>query len=263
MTAEAWAVLTLAAYLVIAFALLLRDVLRCEAGPVVWLLYVVERTYVPLMFRWRANRRCPYPHDGGALIVANHCSPVDPLMLWMNHHLDGPRRPIRVIQFLMAREFAETRGMQWMFRAMRVIKVERTGRDMAAAREAYRRLKDGGLVGVFPEGRINTGEGLLPFTPGAAWLALKSEAPVYPVFIHNAPPGHNMVEPFRTPSRVRVTYGEPIDLSGYAGRKTTDELLEEVAELMRRRVAELGCIHPGPASDEQHPAADRSLRIAN
>ena len=55
------------------------------------MLYVVNRLYCILRCHWRANRRCPFPDDGPALIVANHRSPVDPMLVWMNHHLAGSR----------------------------------------------------------------------------------------------------------------------------------------------------------------------------
>lgn len=239
-TAAQW---TLTAYLLLAVVLIGRQAASCEHGWKVWWLYVVERLYVGLVYHWRANRRCPYPDDGPAIIIANHRSPVDPLFLWMNHHLAGTRRRIRAISFLMAREYYEIKSMRWMYRALQCIPVERDGKDMRAVREAIRRLQGGELVGIFPEGRINEGEGLLPPAGyGMAFLALKTKAPVYPAYIHNSPRGRTMLEPFYTPSRVRVTFGEPVDLSAYYDRRRSEELLEEVTDLLMRRIAELGGI---------------------
>jgi len=52
-----------------------------------------------------------------------------------------------------------------------------------------------------------------------------------------------MVRPFCTPSRVRVTYGEPVDLARYWNHRVTHELLTEVTDLLMRRLAELGGTH--------------------
>jgi 1-acyl-sn-glycerol-3-phosphate acyltransferase len=126
---------------------------------------------------------------------------------------------------------------------MQVIPVDRDGRDMGPVKEALRRLRGGRLVGIFPEGRINDRCGaseLLAGNPGMAWLALHSRAPVCPVFIHDAPQGANMVAPFHTFARVRLVYGEPIDLSGFYGRRITQDLLQEVTGELMRRLAELG-----------------------
>lgn len=240
MTPDTVAKLVLAGYALFATVAIVWQCLRSGVAWGVWVLYVVERLYLPLMFHWRANRRCPFPAEGPALVIANHRSPVDPLFLWMNTHLAGPRRRVRIVRFMMAREYEGVPGVGWITRNVRTINVERDGRDLKGAREALDALKGGDLVGVFPEGRINEGTELLPADSGIAWLALRSEAPVYPVFIHGAPQGKTMVEPFRTPSRVRVTYGEPIDLSEFYGRRKSQNLLREVTDLLMQRLAELG-----------------------
>ena len=240
---ELVAQLTLAAYAVIATAAVAWQLLSKIAWQV-WVLYFVERIYVPFFFHWRSNRRSPFPADGPALIVANHRSPIDPLLLWMNHHLSSPQHRIRRIRFLMAREYGDVPGIGWITRNVRTINVDRNGKDLKGAKEALRGLKQGDLIGIFPEGRINDGEGLLPADTGVAWLALRSEVPVYPAFIHNSPVGKSLLACFWTRSRVRVVFGDPIDLSAYYGRRKSQELLREVTDLMMSHVAELGGLQP-------------------
>ena len=245
MTAEVSALITLGGYLAGAVSLVIRSVLRCEDGPGVWLLYLIERLYVPLMFRWRAtNGPSPLPSQGGALIIANHRSPADPLMVWMNHHLrgQGGERTIRVIEFLTAREYSNPSGLGWIVRTMRSILVDRDGQDIRPAREAIRRLKNGRIVGIFPEGGIGTGCGLREANTGVAFLALKAGVPVYPIFIQGVEydgVSDIMVAFFRR-QRVRVTYGKPVDLSEYSAVRPSQETLTEVTNLLMARLAELG-----------------------
>ena len=105
------------------------------------------------------------------------------------------------------------------------------------------RLKQGRLIGVFPEGAINETPGILrPALPGSAWLALKAGCPVFPVFIHDAPQGTTMVNTFYTRSKVRITYGEPIDFSKWANQKSSPEVLREVTAHMMQTLADLGGI---------------------
>ncbi|MEX1097195.1 MAG: lysophospholipid acyltransferase family protein [Planctomycetales bacterium] len=241
---EFLAVLTLVAYASIAAAVVVANRYRKAPAWDVWLLYCVERIYLPLMFHWRANRRAPFPEQGAALVIANHRSPVDPLMIWMNHHLSWPSRRVRVIGFLTAKEYCELPGVRRITRAVRSIPVERGGSDMGPAREALRRLQNGELVGVFPEGRINLRAGLLEATPGIAWLALRAQVPVFPVFLHGTPQKGSMVAPFYTPSRVRVTFGEPIDLSAYRDRPKSRPVLMEVTRLLMERLAATGGLDP-------------------
>jgi 1-acyl-sn-glycerol-3-phosphate acyltransferase len=158
---------------------------------------------------------------------------------------DGYR--IRPIEFLTAREYTEIGGfIGFVCRHMQAIPVERDGRDMDSAKKALRRLQADHLVGIFPEGRINRGSGLLPAIPGVAWLALKGGKPVIPVFVHGAPQSDSMVKPFCTLSRVGVIFGEPIDLSEFAGQRMTPDLLNRVTELLMQRVAETGRLQRAP-----------------
>lgn len=254
MDSELSAQLTLAAYAAVSLFVIGWQVVRCDIGWQAWMLHCVQRVYSGMRYHWRSNRRCPFPQTGGALIIANHRSPIDPMMVWTNSHLTGPKPKFRVISFLMAREYYDNRSLNWMFRALQSIPVERGGNDTGPVREALRRLKQGQLVGVFPEGRINLGDGLLDASPGIAWLALKANVPVFPVFIHGAPQGDRMVEPFLKLARVRVTYGDAIDLSAYQGRRTSQELLKQVTDLLMQRLAELGGIAcPGPDTPETVP----------
>src|SRR6185437_1256016 len=128
----------------------------------------------------------------------------------------------------------------WVCEHMQSIPVDRHGRDMKPAHAALERLKQGHLLGVFPEGKINAGEGVLEGDPGIAWLALRAKVPVYPVYIHNSPRPITMLQPFYTPARVRVKYGQAIDLSAYYGQPKTQKVLIEVTDLLMRRLAELG-----------------------
>lgn len=201
MTPDQLAQLMLLAYAAIAVGLALLSVRRCRDGWRVWLLYFVNRLFVAFIFHWRANGRCPYPESSGAIILSNHRSPLDLMLAWMNSHLrsEEPARSIRVIGYLMAREYYEQPGLVgWIGRAMQSIPVDRNGRDIGPTREAIRRLERGDLIGIFPEGGINMGEGLREANPGIAFLALKAGVPVIPVYIHGAPQGESMTEPFYT-----------------------------------------------------------------
>lgn len=236
MTPDTVAGLTLAAYLLAATLLVVWRALRCPEGWRLWMLYIVDSLYCRLCFHWRADRRCPFLDARPALVIANHRSPVDPLLIWVGI---ANRRPV---EFMTAREYFGLRGLKFILGAQRAIPVARDGKDMAATRAALRRLDKGRILGVFPEGRINRNAGpqLLPAGPGIAFLALHSRAPVYPVFIENAPRGTSMVDPFWSFTRVKVHYGDAVDLSAFYGRRHTPELLAEVTELLMSRLRTLG-----------------------
>src|SRR5262245_40081247 len=251
MTADMWGLSIVALYLASGTAAVVYSLRQCRSGWQLWLLNVISRFYTPFFFRQRISADCPFPVDGGALILANHRSPVDPMFIFSATPMKRTGYEIRRVEFLTAAEYCDLGGpLGFITKHMHVIPVARSGRDMGPVKEALRRIKDGKLVGVFPEGRINTGRGLLPGSSGVAWLALHSRAPVYPVFIHNAPQAETMVAPFVKFCRSHVTYGEPVDLSAYYGRRISQPLLDEVTHMLMSRLAELGGFEYAPSVEE-------------
>lgn len=262
MTADQAAIAVLCLYAAVAAVAPFWQAFRCPAGPMLWWLYVAERLFCGLLWHVRGlapdgrQLRCPFPQDSPALIVANHRSPVDPIVLWQNSHLAGRRPLLRPISFLMAREYYEDRRLTWFYRAMRSIPVTRGGNDAAAVRQSIQHLKAGDLVGIFPEGGINTGPpGLRPANPGVAFLALSTYAPVYPVYIDGSPVSSSMVRAFFSPARTRLVYGAPIDLSPYRGKRKTQEMLREATDLIMNTVAALGGVtYAGTLTEEAEPS---------
>ncbi len=249
MNSEHIAQLTLFAYIALALGLLLASKRRCRDGWKVWLLYLIERIHVAFVCHWRANDRCPFPDSGGAIILSNHRSPLDPQLVWMNHHLrhDDAARSIRVIGFMMAREYYEMPGpVGWVSHAMRSVPVGRDGQDVSPIRETLRRLDAGDLIGIFPEGGIHLGKGLRAANSGVAYLALRAGVPVIPVYVHGVTQTEDMITPFYTPCRVRVSYGTPIDLSHLYEKRKTQELLQAVTDALMQRLAELGGVKYQP-----------------
>jgi 1-acyl-sn-glycerol-3-phosphate acyltransferase len=247
MSADWYARACLLLYALVAAAVVTLQARRAVASWQLWVLHVISRIFTPLMFQQRLEGGCSLPALGGALVIGNHRSPTDPMLIFSGSPCKRDGFRIRPVEFLTAREYTEIGGfIGFVCRHMQSIPVERDGRDMDSAKRALRRLQHDHLVGIFPEGRINTGSGLLPGNPGVAWLALKGGKPVIPVFIHDAPQPGGMVRPFLTPCKVRVIYGEPVDLSRFAGQKVTPDLLNRVTDLLMQRLAETGGIQRAP-----------------
>jgi len=249
MSADGYALAALAFYAAVAIVVTTIQARHSAATWQVWILHVIARTYSSLLFQIRIRQLCPLPSEGGAFLIVNHRSPVDPLLVFAAspRRRDGYR--IRPLEFLTASEYTRIGGfIGFVCKHMQSIPVDRDGRDMEPAKEALRRLQNGHIVGIFPEGRINTGDGLLPGNPGVAWLAIKAGMPVIPTFIHGAPQPGGMVKPFYTPARCRVVFGEPFDLSEFAGQRLTPDLLGHVTEFLMQRLAETGGLARKPLS---------------
>jgi 1-acyl-sn-glycerol-3-phosphate acyltransferase len=138
------------------------------------------------------------PADGPVVMVANHTGVLDgPLMAIVSP------RPVHV---LTKREMYDGR-LGGFLMASGQIPVHREGPDPAAVKAALRVLRDGGVVGVFPEGTRGAGA-VEHVKPGAAYLAMAAGASVVPlVLLGTRLPGgsNNSLPPPGSP--IVMTYG--------------------------------------------------------
>jgi 1-acyl-sn-glycerol-3-phosphate acyltransferase len=249
--------------LTIAIAILVYRAAKCSAGWRAWVCYQTAMIYNFFLPRCTATNACTYPEHGPAIIVANHTSPADPVLLWMRHFAQFRKPRLRVIGYMMAKEYYVRGGiLTWICKAMESIPVERNGQDMAPIKEALRRLQAGHLLGLFPEGGINVespNERLRAGGTGVAWLALRSKAPVIPVFITDAPRSESMVWVFFQRSHTKLTYGPPVDLSQWQNDKPSHSDLMEATDKIMQSIASLGGLQITPSSTRAtRPAKDGS-----
>ncbi len=149
---------------------------------------------------------CRLPKTGPAILVANHVSPVDPLLLQATTD--------RVIVWMMAKEYFEMPILKTAFEKLTFIPVSRSGRDTAALKAALRTLDAGKVLGIFPEGRISTNGQIGKLQPGAAMIAERSGAGVWPAFLRGTMPQWNILRAYLEPQEVVVAHGERVELDG-------------------------------------------------
>jgi 1-acyl-sn-glycerol-3-phosphate acyltransferase len=181
------------------------------------------RAFTSYFHRLRVLTPIPIPPAGGAILVANHTSSLDPILL----QAANPR----LITWMMAKEYGVVFGTRWFFNAIEPIMVERSGRDMAATRAALRALKDGKLLGIFPEGRIETSRDLMEFQTGVALLASRSGAPVYPAYIDGTLREKGMVEACMKPQEATLAFGPAVQFDGaIEGREALDDATRRIRD---------------------------------
>jgi 1-acyl-sn-glycerol-3-phosphate acyltransferase len=147
------------------------------------------------------------PEKGGAIVVSNHFSGLDALLL-----IAASNRPLR---FLIAKEQYQRFGVQWLLRGIGCIPVEREKRPQQAFRAALRMLAQGECVALFPHGGIHLdSDPPRRLKGGVAKLAQLSGCPIYPVRLDGiAGLGHTIgAIPMRSHALLKV--GEPIDIKG-------------------------------------------------
>lgn len=128
------------------------------------------KVFYPLRLRGVENM----PERGGALIVANHVSYADALLLWI-----ASPRPIR---FMGTDEMLRFPLMRWVYRKFNVIAVS-PNRAKEAVSKSVAALKAGDVVCVFPEGALTRTGMLMPFKKGAELMVRLSGAVALPASI--------------------------------------------------------------------------------
>jgi len=194
------------------------------------------RAYTHLWHRWSSNGPSPVPATGPAILVSNHTCSADPMFL-----LAGSSR---LISFAVAREHFSFHPLaRWLLDYAHCVPVTRNGRDACAARNLLTCLAEGRVVCIFPEGNLSgvVRNRFIAYKHGAAFLALATRAPVFPVYIAGGPRTDLLVNSWvlPTPRAVRVNYGAAVDLSPYYGQPRTRRLLEEVTRRLRECILEL------------------------
>jgi 1-acyl-sn-glycerol-3-phosphate acyltransferase len=177
--------------------------MRAEERPSIRFLHRLVDIYIRGYHNVSVVSPCQIPDSGPAILVCNHVSSLDPMLLqWACP---------RLITWMMAREYYVP-GTRWLFDIIRTIPVERSKRDVVATRAAMRALEDGQVLGIFPEGRLAEGKIIGPFQTGVAMMAMKSGVGVYPASVEGTMRDRGMLEPFFFPQRARVAFGERLEL---------------------------------------------------
>lgn len=120
----------------------------------------------------------PLPEAGACLIICNHLTWRDPIIL-----CDALK--YRQPHFMAKKELFKVPVVGWLVRALGAYPVNRGGADVGAIKHTIAMLQDGVTVGMFPQGHRYNGQDPRTTKPkmGAAMIALKADVPVLPVFI--------------------------------------------------------------------------------
>jgi 1-acyl-sn-glycerol-3-phosphate acyltransferase len=145
------------------------------------------------------------PHNGPAIVVCNHISPLDPTLIQSACRY-------RLITWMMAKEYMDLPVLGSAFRLLGVIPVDRGSRETGPLRTALRQLKEGRIIGIFPEGKIpDTADGnMLDFQPGVALMAIKANVPVYPAYLDGTQRNKQMVRAMLQRSSSVISFGPEV-----------------------------------------------------
>ncbi len=159
------------------------------------------------------------PKHGKAIIVANHSSNWDPIIIAMLTY--------RKIHYLGKAELFKIPLLAWFFRQVQVIPVERNKVKPRTIIDCMKLLKNGHILGIFPEGkRVKEGENVEPMD-GFVTFALRQDAPIIPIHIEGK------IRPWH---RINIIIGKPIDLTATYGNKVKDSVQKRIASQIMNEI---------------------------
>jgi len=182
-------------------------------------LRVVCRVLGVAMFRIRVFGREHVPKSGGVLVVSNHQSHLDPVLVGLAFD--------RRLNYVARDTLFGFAPFAWLMMSLDAIPIDREGSGLGGLKESLRRLKDGEMLLIFPEGtRTRDGE-VGTLKPGFLALARRAKVPLLPVGLDGAYeswPRRNLLP---QPAVIQIRFAPPLAPETMS-TMSDDELLSEV-----------------------------------
>jgi 1-acyl-sn-glycerol-3-phosphate acyltransferase len=173
-----------------------------------------------VLYRLKAEGLDHIPKHGPVIICCNHISNLDPPIL--GTPLD------RRVHYMAKAELFSIPLFSTLIRSLGAFPVKRGGVSKESIKLAIQMLKDGKMLGVFPQGSRHNTSGM--GKKGAAMLALKANAVVVPAAI---------IGNYRLFRKVKIRFGHPVDLSEFAAggsdelEAATEKIMAAISQLLR------------------------------
>lgn len=183
------------------------------------------------------------PEEGGLILAVNHLSRLDPPLVY--GLLDR-----KELTALVANKYLTYPFFRWIVNVVGGIWVDREDADIHALRVARDYLKNGGGLGIAPEGTRSRTGALIPAKTGVAYLAEKAGVPIVPVAISGTEAAVKQILKLRRP-QITMQFGELFRLPSIGNKDRNNALKRNTDEIMCRIAAMLPSAYWGVYAD--HP----------
>lgn len=152
------------------------------------------------------------------IIMANHQSWLDPVILAL------PCKEYE-IRFVGKKELTKYKPMAWLVNKLHMITVDRHNTDLQAMRQCSKVLREGKVLGIFPEGTRHQPDLMSEVETGTAVLALRANVPLLPVYVS---------QKLRAFRRTEVYIGKPMDISDLSAQGFDAQVVNQLTERIRQ-----------------------------
>ena len=177
--------------------------------------------YIPV-YRIKVINKNYVPKEGAYIICANHVNMLDALAVVCTNK--------RKVRFICKDTMFRSKILSWALKSADTIPLNRDKNDIEAMKRTIKGIKNGDLLGIFPEGTRKGMEKNMKAKNGAAFFAIKTGVKVIPLGIQGS---------FKPFSKVKMIYGEPLDFSEYRGKEKDKETLDKVTDIIMDNIVML------------------------
>jgi 1-acyl-sn-glycerol-3-phosphate acyltransferase len=192
--------------------------------PFIWkALQIVARVGTTLLFDLKVYGLRHIPEAGGFLLVSNHQSYIDPVLLGV--------RLTRPLSYMAKSGLFKFAPFEWLIRQLGAFPIKQGSADIRALKEAIGRVQEGHALTIFPEGTRSPDGRLQPIEPGIALVIRKAKIPVIPAVIIGSSQAWPVGQKMFHPAPIRVLYGSPMDLAGLDREQIVERIGRKFAEM--------------------------------
>lgn len=183
---------------------------------------IVYYCFYKLIYRIEKVNEKNVPDEGAYIICANHINMLDALSV-----VCACKRKVR---FICKESMFKNKALGWALKLSDTIPINRDKNDLESMKRSLKALKNGEVLGIFPEGTRKGMEKNLQAKSGAAFFSLKTGTKVIPLGIQGS---------FKPFTKVKLVFGEPLDFSEYYGKEKDKEALEKVTNIIMDNIVML------------------------
>lgn len=187
--------------------------------------------FFKIVFRFKVYGRENVPKNKAFILASNHVS-----------HLDPPGLAVaspRVLYFMARHDLFNNRAFGSLIRALNAFPVKRGGIDPGAFKEAVKRLKNGQVLLIFPEGKRSLTGKLGQAHPGIGFLSIAADVPVLPAYIKGTREALPVGARFIKPKQVSVYFGRIIEPKKLTFSSNKKEAYEQLANYVLSEIKRL------------------------
>jgi len=194
-------------------------------------IYVFTRPVFKSLFKFEVFGAENLPSTGGALLISNHASFVDPVFVGAAVN--------RNLHYMARASLFRPKPIDWFLHSLNAFPVHLGVPDRKALRQARQLLDSGKLLLIFGEGTRTVDGTLGKMQAGVGLIAYRTTASIVPIFLGGSlevlPKGAKILKL----AKVTVSFAEPVDMAPYRACKGSREIYTSIGEEVMKRIAEL------------------------